>query len=81
MDRTAMGGGYVEPTLPGCWCCGDRLAAASPLRLEGYPEVGVCFRCVDRLAKRKRALERMTRVAPAGPWWRRVQYGAGFGRC
>ena len=39
----------------------------------------MCFRCVDRLAKRKRAIERMTRHAPPGPWWRRVEYRAGFG--
>jgi hypothetical protein len=81
MDSTAVGGDYVEPTQPGCWCCGDRLVAASLLRLEGHPEVGVCFRCVDRLAKRKRAIGRMTRAAPPGPWWRRLQYRAGFGRC
>jgi hypothetical protein len=46
-----------------------------------HREVGVCFRCIDRLAKRKRAIERMTRHAPPGPWWRRLQFRAGFNRC
>jgi len=59
MQRTTVGGEHVEPQ-PGCWCCGGRLVSASLLRLEGRSEVGVCFRCVDRLAKRKRAIERMT---------------------
>ena len=81
MDRTAVGGDFVEPPQSGCWCCGDRLVIASLLRLDGHPEVGVCFRCVDRLAKRNRAIERMKRASPPGPWWRRVQYRAGFGRC
>ena len=54
---------------------------ASLLRLHEHPEVGVCFRCVKYLAKRKRAVERMTRAAPPGPWWRRAQYRLGFGRC
>jgi hypothetical protein len=43
--------------------------------------VGVCFRCVGWLNKRKREIQRMTRHAPAGPWWRRVRYRAGFNRC
>lgn len=81
MDRTAVGGDYVELPQSGCWCCGDRLVTASLLRLEGHPEVGVCFRCVDRLAKRKRAIERMTRAAPPGPLLRRLQYRAGLGPC
>ena len=67
------GGDHVRPSLtnlvpeppePGCWCCGDRTVRASLLQLDGHREVGVCFRCVDRLAKRKRAIERMTRHAP-----------------
>ena len=47
--------------------------AASLLRLDDHPEVGVCFRCVDSLGTRKRTIERMTRAAP-GPWRRRLQY-------
>lgn len=70
----------VDPQ-PGCWCCGDRTVQASLLRLEGHPEVGVCFRCVDRLRNRKRAVQRMTRQAPVGPWWRRLQYRAGLNSC
>lgn len=81
METTAVGGDFADGPDPGCWCCGDRLVRASLLQLEGHPEVGVCFHCVDRLAKRKRAIERMTRHAPPGPWWRRVQYRAGFNRC
>jgi len=80
MQRTTVGGEHVEPQ-PGCWCCGGRLVSASLLRLERRSEVGVCFRCVDRLAKRKRAIERMTRHTPPGPWWRRLQYRAGFNKC
>jgi hypothetical protein len=55
---------------------------ASLLRLGDHPEVGVCFRCINSLARRKREIERHTRAAPATwPLWRRVQYRAGFGRC
>jgi hypothetical protein len=81
MERTAVGGDMVEPQEPGCWCCGDRTVSASLLRLEAHREVGICFRCVKSLAKRKRAIERMTRHVPQGPWWRRLQYRAGFNRC
>jgi hypothetical protein len=82
MTKTALGGDYDEPPpQPGCWCCGDRTVCGSLLRLEAHPEVGVCFRCVDSLVKRKRKLQRMTRAAPPGPWWRRLQYRAGFGHC
>jgi hypothetical protein len=80
MERTAVGGAY-DGSQPGCWCCGDRTIVASILQLDGRPEVGVCFRCVDWLAKRKRKIERMTRHAPPGPWWHRLQYRLGFGRC
>ena len=61
---TAVGGDYVEPPDPGCWCCGDRTVRASLLQLDAHREVGVCFRCVDYLNKRKRAIQRMTRRAP-----------------
>ena len=81
MDRTAVGGDYLEPADTGCWCCGDRSVDASLLRLSGHPEVGVCFCCVDWLSTRKRQLERMTRAAPPGSWWRRVQFRVGFNRC
>jgi hypothetical protein len=66
---------------PGCWCCGDRTVGASLLRLEQHTEVGVCFRCVTNLAARKRHIERMTRHAPPGPWWRRAQFRLGMNRC
>ena len=81
MERTAVGGDFAEGPDPGCWCCGDRTVSASLLRLETHREVGVCFRCVDRLAKRKRTIERMTRHAPPGSWWRRLMFRAGFNRC
>jgi hypothetical protein len=83
MARTAVGADHVEPPeVPGCWCCGDRIVHASLLRLGEHPEVGVCLRCVKVLARRKRAIERKTRAAPAGwSWWRRTQFRAGFGRC
>lgn len=77
--RTAVDGDVVPQ--PGCWCCGDRTVTGSLLRLEGRPEVGVCFRCVERLRDRKRAVQRMTRRAPAGPWWRRLQFRAGINSC
>ena len=79
MQRTAVGGDY-EPH-PGCWCCGDRLVGANLLRLESCSEVGVCFRCVDRLAKRKTEIERATRHAPPGSWWQRLRFPIGFNRC
>ena len=81
MARTAVGGDHVERPSPGCWCCGDRTVAGSLLRLGEHPEVGVCFRCVNWLNRRKREIERMTRHAPPGPWRRRLQYRLGFGHC
>lgn len=81
MDRTAVGGDFVEAPNSGCWCCGDRTVRPSLLRLTTHQEVGVCFHCIDDLAKRKRTLERMTRKAPPEPWWRRLQFRAGFNRC
>jgi hypothetical protein len=83
MAVTAVGSDWMEPpSTPGCWCCGDRTVAGSLLRLGEHPEVGVCFRCVKELARRKRTIERATRAAPAGwSWWRRVQFRAGFSRC
>lgn len=78
---TAVGGDNIEQTPTGCWCCGDRNVRASLLQLQEHPEVGVCFRCVASLVTRKRKLQRMTRHAPRGPWWRRVQHRAGFGHC
>jgi hypothetical protein len=80
MVRTAVGGDFEEPRQ-GCWCCGDLTVSASLLRLGSHQEVAVCFRCVDWLGKRKRTIERMARHAPPGPWWRRLQFRAGFGRC
>lgn len=84
MATTAVGPDWLEPpqTPPGCWCCGDRTVRGSLLHLSEHPEVGVCFRCVKDLARRKRAIERATRAAPAS-WsrWRRVQYRLGFGCC
>jgi hypothetical protein len=68
--------------VTGCWCCGDRMVRASLLRLKEHPEVGVCFRCVRVLAKRKREIERRTRHAPVGlSWGRRVLYRGGHNRC
>ena len=81
MIRTDVDGDNSEQPPTGCWCCGDRNVRASLLQLQEHPEVGVCFRCVDSLATRKRKLQRMTRHAPPGPWWRRVQHRAGFGHC
>jgi hypothetical protein len=63
MERTAVGGDYVEPPVPGCWCCGDRTVAGSLLRLSEHPEVGVCFRCVSWLNRRKRE-----RIRDPGVW-------------
>lgn len=86
MALTAVGSYFLEPPeASGCWCCGDNTVQASLVRLGEHPEVGVCFRCVRVLARRKRAIERhsrRTRSLPAS-WsrWRRVQYRAGFGRC
>jgi hypothetical protein len=54
--------------VTGYWCCGDRTVRGSLLRLGEHPEVGVCFRCVPMLARRKREIERRTRAAPVG--WR-----------
>jgi hypothetical protein len=83
MAKTAVGSDWLEPpATPGCWCCGDRTVEGSLVRLGEHPEVGVCFRCLKDLARRKRAIQRLARATPAGwPWWRRVQYRAGFGRC
>lgn len=85
MAVTAVGGDFMEPPDPpsGCWCCGDRTVGASLLRLGEHPEVGVCFRCVKALARRKREIERQTRRAVLAdrPLWRRVQYRMGFGTC
>ena len=81
MVATAVGGDQLEPPATGCWSCGDRTVQASLLRLDEHAEVGVCFRCVEWLSKRKRDLERMTRNPSAGPWRRRLQYRAGFNRC
>jgi len=67
---------------PGCWCCGDRTVQASLLRLEAHAEVGICFKCVRVLARRKRQIERRTRgLPPDRSLWQRVRYRAGFGRC
>lgn len=86
MARTAVGSDFLEPPeVAGCWCCGDRTVVASVVRLGEHPKVGVCFKCVRVLARRKRAIQRQTRRTmslPAGwSWWRRVQYRVGFGRC
>ena len=83
MAITGVGSDFSEPPgAPGCWCCGDWTVAASLVRLGEHPEVGVCFRCVKVLARRKREIERQTRAAPAGwPLLRRAQWRLGFGRC
>lgn len=84
MALTSVGSDSLEPPggPTGCWCCGDRTVQASVVRLGEHPEVGVCFRCVRVLARRKREVQRRTKAAPDGwPFWRRVQYRAGFGRC
>jgi len=81
MRPTTAIGADVDGPQPGCWCCGDRTVQASLLRLPGHPEVGVCFRCIDQLRDRKRAVQRMTRRAPVGPWWRRLQFRAGLNSC
>src|SRR5215216_4989159 len=81
MTRTAVEGDFGDGREPGCWCCGDRTVVASLLRLNHHQEVGVCLRCVDRLSERKRWIERTTRRAPPGPWWRRLLYRAGVSRC
>ena len=78
---TAVGGDYLEPPDPGCWCCGDRTVRASLLQLDAHREVGVCFRCVDQLNKRKRVIQRMTRRASPGPRWQRLVFRARFNRC
>jgi hypothetical protein len=71
----------VPSASSGCWCCGDATVRGSLLRLEHRPEVGVCFRCVKTLSRRKRQIQRRTRHAPAGPLHRRVAYRLGFGSC
>ncbi len=81
MAISAVGGDFVEPPDWGCWCCGDRTVSDSLLQLNNHHEVGVCFGCVELLNKRRRAIQRMTRHAPPGPWWRRLQFRAGFNRC
>jgi hypothetical protein len=83
MAMTAVGdGGGRAGEVSGCWCCGDRTVVASLLRLGEHPEVGVCFRCVGVLSKRKRQIERRTRAAPAGwSWRRRVLFRLGCSRC
>ena len=79
--QTQVGAEYVGPDA-GCWCCGDRTVRASLLQLGAHPEVGVCFRCVNHLRKRKREIERRTRSAPSYlPWRRRVLYRLGYDRC
>ena len=83
MAMTALDSDGLEPPgLAGCWCCGDATVQASLLRLGDHPEVGVCFRCVKVLGKRKRAIERQTRGAPRGwPRSRRAAFRAGVNRC
>ena len=82
MTNVALAAEYEPPDPPdGCWCCGDLTVRGSLLRLGNHPEVGVCFKCVGWLAKREHAIERSTRRAPAGPWWRRTLFRSGFSRC
>jgi hypothetical protein len=83
MAITAVGGDFDGPAgLSGCWCCGDRTVTASLVRLGDHPEVGVCFRCIPVLVRRKREIERRTRAAPVGwPFWRRVLFRLGYNRC
>ena len=83
MALIAVGGDFGEPMgVTGCWCCGDRTVQASLVRLGEHPEVGVCFRCVGVLVRRKREIKRCTRAAPVGwPLWRRVLFRLGYSRC
>jgi hypothetical protein len=83
MAMTAVGSDWLEPPgTTGCWCCGDNTVQASIVRLGDHPEVGVCFRCVDVLARRKRAIQRQSKAGPIDwPFRRRLLYRVGFGRC
>lgn len=82
MAMTAIDSHSAEPPTTGCWCCGDRTVKARLVQLGEHPEVGVCFRCVEMLRKRKREIERQTKAAPIGwPFWRRVLYRAGLSHC
>lgn len=81
MTITSVGGGHADQPPGGCWCCGDPTVCASLLQLGDHPEVGVCFWCVDNLVTRKQEIQRATRLAPPGPWWRRLPFRVGFNRC
>lgn len=82
MAMTIVDSHSEQPATPGCWCCGDRTVRASLLRLSEHAEVGVCFRCVEQLERRKRQIERRTRAAPASwPLGRRVLFRLGYSRC
>ena len=83
MAMASVGFDSIEPPgVPVCWCCGDRTVQASLVRLGEHPEVGICYRCINVLVRRKRDLRRRMRSAPLGwSWWRRMRYRAGFERC
>jgi hypothetical protein len=72
MAMTAPDRNLVEPP-EGCWCCGDRTAGASLVRLHAHPEVGVCFRCIQWLDEQRDAIGRRTGQVRSGPWWRQLQ--------
>jgi hypothetical protein len=50
--------------LPGvCWCCGGEHPASALLHLGNHPEVTVCLRCGELLARR--AQERRDEMSPS----------------
>lgn len=48
-----------------CWCCGNRAAERSVLRLGNHPEVAVCLRCAHFLHQQARSREDAVRASPA----------------
>jgi hypothetical protein len=56
-----------------CWCCGDRTAGATRLRLHAHPDVGVCVRCVRWLDQQRVMVDRRTGQAPTGSLWQQIQ--------
>lgn len=40
-----------------CWCCGERQAESSVVRLGNHPEVAVCLGCAHSLHRGARARE------------------------
>ena len=56
-----------------CWCCGDRTAGATRLRLHAHPGVGICVRCVAWLGRQRVVMARSTGAAPTGSLWEQIQ--------